>query len=158
MNELNANTSRRRRRSFGARSGLAAALAAVLLLGLTACGKSQSPAASQLGSAEVSSAQPAEQPTAPAASSQASPAPEKTPDGSGSSDGSSSAEKPTDENSNGADEPWKAEFEKSLLENYGVTPDHYEDLGGGVYQVYVEIDGRIVPYVAVDSATGDYHG
>ena len=31
-------------------------------------------------------------------------------------------------------------------------------LGGGVYQVYVEIDGRIVPYVAVDSATGDYHG
>lgn len=53
---------------------------------------------------------------------------------------------------------WKTEFEKSLLENYGVTPDHYEDLGGGVYQVYVEIDGRIVPYVAVDSATGDYHG
>lgn len=158
MNELNANTSRRRRRSFGARSGLAAALAAVLLLGLTACGKIQSPAAPQPGSAEVSSAQPAEQPTAPAASSQASPAPEETPDGSGPSDGSSSAEKPTDENSNGADEPWKAEFEKSLLENYGVTPDHYEDLGGGVYQVYVEIDGRIVPYVAVDSATGDYHG
>ena len=158
MNELNANTSRRRRRSFGARSGLAAALAAVLLLGLTACGKSQSPAAPQPGSAEASSAQPTEQPTAPAASSQASPAPEETPDGSGSSDGSSSAEKPTDENSDGADEPWKAEFEKSLLENYGVTPDHYEDLGGGVYQVYVEIDGRIVPYVAVDSATGDYHG
>ena len=53
---------------------------------------------------------------------------------------------------------WKIEFEKSLLENYGVVPDHYEDLGGGVYQVYVEIDGKIVPYVAVDSATGDYHG
>ena len=158
MNELNANTSRRRRRSFGARSGLAAALAAVLLLGLTACGKIQSPAASQPGSAEASSAQPTEQPTAPAAASEASPAPEETPDGSGPSDGSSSVEKPTDENSNGADEPWKAEFEKSLLENYGVTPDHYEDLGGGVYQVYVEIDGRIVPYVAVDSATGDYHG
>ena len=47
---------------------------------------------------------------------------------------------------------------KSLLENYGVTPDHYEDLGNGVYQVYVEIDGKVVPYVAVDSATGDYHG
>ena len=28
----------------------------------------------------------------------------------------------------------------------------------GVYQVYVEIDGKVVPYVAVDSATGDYHG
>ena len=31
-------------------------------------------------------------------------------------------------------------------------------LGDGVYQVYVEIDGKVVPYVAVDSATGDYHG
>ena len=47
---------------------------------------------------------------------------------------------------------------KSLLENYGVTPDHYEDLGNGVYQVYVEIDGKVVLYVTVDSATGDYHG
>ena len=56
------------------------------------------------------------------------------------------------------DEAWKTDFEKSLLENYGVTPDHYEDLGDGVYQVYVEIDGKVVPYVAVDSATGDYHG
>ena len=158
MNELNANTSRRRRRSFGARSGLAAALAAVLLLGLTACGKSQSPAASQPGSAEVSSAQPAEQPAAPAASSQASPAPEETPDGSGSASGNPSAGEPGGDSSDGTDEPWKVEFEKSLLENYGVTPDHYEDLGGGVYQVYVEIDGKIVPYVAVDSATGDYHG
>lgn len=56
------------------------------------------------------------------------------------------------------DDSWKVEFEKSLLDNYGVTPDHYEDLGNGVYQVYVEIDGKLVPYVAVDSATGDYHG
>ena len=53
---------------------------------------------------------------------------------------------------------WKAEFERSLLENYGVTPDHYEDLGNGIYQVYVKIDGKVVPYVTVDSATGDYHG
>ena len=57
-----------------------------------------------------------------------------------------------------ADDAWKVEFEKSLLENYGVTPDHYEDLGNGIYQVYVEIDGKVVPYVAVDSATGNYHG
>ena len=57
-----------------------------------------------------------------------------------------------------ADDAWKVEFEKSLLENYGVKPDHYEDLGNGVYQVYVEIDSKVVPYVAVDSATGDYHG
>lgn len=55
-------------------------------------------------------------------------------------------------------EAWKVAFEKSLLENYGVTPEYYEDLGNGVYQVYVRIDGKIVPYVAVDSATGDYHG
>ena len=56
------------------------------------------------------------------------------------------------------DDSWKVEFEKSLLENYGVKPDHYEKLENGVYQVYVEINGKIVPYVAVDSATGDYHG
>ncbi|MFQ9554789.1 MAG: hypothetical protein ACLR1P_02055 [Oscillospiraceae bacterium] len=53
---------------------------------------------------------------------------------------------------------WKAKFERSLLEDYGVTPDHYEDLGNGIYQVYVKIDGKVVPYVTVDSATGDYHG
>lgn len=52
----------------------------------------------------------------------------------------------------------ETEFEKSLLENYGVAPDHYEDLGDGIYQVYVKIDGKIIPYVTVDSATGDYHG
>lgn len=55
-------------------------------------------------------------------------------------------------------EDWKAEFETSLLEQYGVTPDRYEDLGDGVYQVYVTINGESVPYVTVDSATGDYHG
>ena len=55
-------------------------------------------------------------------------------------------------------EPWKVEFEKSQFENYGVTPEYYEDLGDGIYQVYVKIDGKLVPYVAVDSATGDYHG
>ena len=57
-----------------------------------------------------------------------------------------------------SDESWKADFEKSLWENYNVTPEYYEDLGDGVYQVYVKIDGKVVPYVAVDSATGDYHG
>lgn len=57
-----------------------------------------------------------------------------------------------------SDESWKADFEKSLWENYNVTPESYEDLGDGVYQVYVKIDGKSVPYVCVDSATGDYHG
>lgn len=57
-----------------------------------------------------------------------------------------------------SDESWKIAFEKSLWENYNVTPEYYEDLGDGVYQVYVKMDGKIVPYVCVDSATGDYHG
>ena len=57
-----------------------------------------------------------------------------------------------------SDESWKTDFEKSLWENYNVTPEYYEDLGDGVYQVYVKIDGKAVPYVCVDSATGDYHG
>jgi hypothetical protein len=62
------------------------------------------------------------------------------------------------ENSVADEEPWKIAFEKSLFDNYGVKPDHYEDLGDGIYQVYVEINGKIVPYVVVDSATGNYHG
>lgn len=57
-----------------------------------------------------------------------------------------------------SEESWKADFEKSLWENYNVTPKYYEDLGDGVYQVYVKIDGKTVPYVCVDSSTGDYHG
>lgn len=57
-----------------------------------------------------------------------------------------------------ADAAWKADFEQTLLDEYGVKPDHYEDLGDGIYQVYVEIDGKVVPYVTVDSATGDFHG
>ena len=28
-----------------------------------------------------------------------------------------------------SDESWKADFEKSLWENYNVTPEYYEDLG-----------------------------
>ena len=57
-----------------------------------------------------------------------------------------------------SDGSWKAAFEKSLWENYNVTPEYYEDLGDGIYQVYVKMDGKTVPYVCVDSSTGDYHG
>ena len=77
---------------------------------------------------------------------------------------SNEVDAPTDEipaadaDNSANDEAWKTEFEKSLLENYGVAPDHYEDLGDGIYQVYVKIDGKVIPYVTVDSATGDYHG
>ena len=56
------------------------------------------------------------------------------------------------------DEPWKAALAEDLLGKYGVLPEYYEDLGDGIYQVYVEVGGEIVPFVAVNSATGDYHG
>lgn len=57
-----------------------------------------------------------------------------------------------------SDDSWKEEFEKTLYEEYGVVPDHYEYIGSDVYQVYVKIDGKIVPYVAVNWKTGDFHG
>ena len=110
-------------------------LTAVMALSLTACGKTPAPDKSELSASAGTQVEP-----------------------------SNEVDTPTDENpavdadTSANDEAWKTEFEESLLENYGVTPDHYEDLGDGVYQVYVEIDGKIVPYVAVDSATGDYHG
>ena len=110
-------------------------LAAVAALSLTACGKSPAPDKSELPVSTDTQAESSNEADAPT---------------------DESAPADTDTSTN--DEAWKTEFEKSLLENYGVTPDHYEDLGDGVYQVYVEIDGKIVPYVAVDSATGDYHG
>lgn len=56
------------------------------------------------------------------------------------------------------DEPWKVTLAEDLLQKYGVLPKYYEDLGDGIYQVYVEVGGEIVPFVTVNSATGDYHG
>lgn len=105
-------------------------LAAVLILALAACGQ------------QTAASDPA-QTTPPAVETPAVATPTPAANGTAKDTGSGD---------------WKAEFEQSLLENYGVTPDHYEDLGNGVYQVYVKIDGKVVPYVAVDSATGDYHG
>ena len=110
-------------------------LAAVMVLSLSACGKLPTPDKSASSVSAGTQVEPSNEGDAPA-------------DESSTTDADTSAN----------DEAWKTEFEKSLLENYGVTPDHYEDLGDGVYQVYVEIDGKVVPYVAVDSATGDYHG
>lgn len=77
-----------------------------------------------------------------------------TQDAAGEPEGQTSAPESTQEQK----EAWKIEFERSLMENYGVAPEYYEDLGDGVYQVYVKIQGKTVPYVAVNSATGDYHG
>jgi len=110
-------------------------LTAVMVLSLAACGKTSAPNKSELSVSTDTQVEPSNEGDAP-------------------TDENPTAEADTSAN----DEAWKTEFEKSLLENYGVTPDHYEDLGDGVYQVYVEIDGKVIPYVTVDSATGDYHG
>ena len=111
---------------------IAALLAALLVLSLTGCGRIPAPAAPGQGDA------PGQQ-----------------------TDTSADADAPAEDVAGDADtdeDAWKAEFEKSLLDNYNVTPDHYEELEGGVYQVYVEMDGKVIPFVVVDPATGDYHG
>ena len=110
-------------------------LTVVMVLSLTACGKLPAPDKSEIPVSAGTQVEPSNEVNAP-------------------TDGNPTADADTSAN----DEAWKTEFEKSLMENYGVTPDHYEDLGDGVYQVYVELNGQIVPYVTVDSATGDYHG
>ena len=48
----------------------------------------------------------------------------------------------------------------ALMEKAGcecALPEYYEDLGDGIYQVYVEVGGEVVPFGTVDSATGEYH-
>ena len=105
---------------------LAAALAAVLLLALTACGKAQSQAG-QTGQQTV-------------------------PEITGEETVPVNREEPHD------DEPWKEALAEDLFQKYGVLPEYYEDLGDGFYLVYVEGGGEILPFVTVDSATGDYHG
>ena len=88
----------------------AAMLAATLLLALSACGKTQSPAASDNLDPPT---QQTEQQTIP--------------DASGTEDTSAD----TDESSE--DEPWKAALADELFEKYGVLPEYYEDLGDGIY-------------------------
>lgn len=110
-------------------------LTVVMVLSLSACGKLPTPDKSESSVSAGTQVETSNEGDAPA-------------DESSTEDADTSAN----------DEVWKTEFEKSLLENYGVTPDHYEDLGDGVYQVHVEIDGKVIPYVTVDSAIGDYHG
>ena len=112
----------------------AAMLAATLLLALSACGKTQSPAASD-------NLDPATQQTEQ--QNDAKPSADEDPSNHG------------DEASQ--DEAWKEELAETLFENYGVLPEYYEDLGDGIYQVYVEVGGEVVPFGTVDSATGEYH-
>lgn len=113
----------------------AAMLAATLLLALSACGKAQSPAASDNLDPPT---QQTEQQTIP--------------------DASGTEDTPADTDESSEDEPWKAALADELFEKYGVLPEYYEDLGDGIYQVYVEVGGEVVPFGTVDSATGEYHG
>ena len=108
-------------------------LTASLLLALTACGGTSTPSSDDLASSAVSS---------------------ESKNGSASSAEVSS----TGGGESTSDESWKAAFEESLFNSYGVIPKRYEDLGNGIYQVYAEVGGQVVPFVTVDSATGDYHG
>ena len=126
----------------------AAMLAATLLFALTACGKTQPPAASDNLD---STAQQTEQRNDVETSA--------SEDSSTHGDEVSETEAaPTSRDEASEDEAWKAALEDSLFENYGVIPEYYEDLGDGIYLVYVEVGGEVIPFVTVDSATGDYHG
>lgn len=110
---------------------IALILTAVLLLTLTACSKTQSAAASNEPNSDV---QQTEQ--------------QKNSESSHNADSLNGTQ----------EEPWKTALAEDLFQKYGVIPEHYEELGDGIYQVYVEVGGEAVPFVTVDSATGDYHG
>lgn len=114
---------------------------AVLMLALAGCGRTQSPEAS--GKPESADRQ----------TEQSAPNVET----SVSENAPADKEEPPEEESP-EEEPWKTALAEDLFEQYGVLPEYYEDLGDGIYQVYVEVGGEIVPFVTVDSATGDYHG
>ena len=124
---------------------------AVLMLALAGCGRTQSPEASgKPESADRQTEQSA--PNAETSVSENAPADKEEPPEEESPEEESPEEESPEE------EPWKTALAEDLFEKYGVLPEYYEDLGDGIYQVYVEVGGEIVPFVTVDSATGDYHG
>ena len=123
-------------------------LAATLLFDLTACGKTQSPAASdKLDSTYQHTEQ--QNDVKISANENFSTSGDEASEDESAPTGAEEAPK---------EEPWKTALAEDLFEKYGVLPEYYEDLGDGIYQVYVEVGGEIVPFVTVDSATGDYHG
>ena len=139
-------------------------LAAALLLSLTACGTTQSPEPSEnMGSATQQTEQRGDEETATTEAvttggeetGETEAAPTNVEEAT-----EEATEEVTEEVTEEAteEEPWKTALAEELFEKYGVIPDHYEDLGDGIYQVYVEVGGEIVPFVTVDSATGEYHG
>lgn len=130
------------------KSFAAVILAAILLFTLSACGKTQPPAASgKLDSAAGQTEQQNDVETS--ANEDSSPHGDEVSEDESAPAGSGEASE---------EEPWQAALAEDLFEKYGVLPEYYEDLGDGIYQVYVEVGGEVVPFVTVDSATGDYHG
>ena len=124
---------------------------AVLIFTLAGCGRTQLPEASgKPESADRQTEQSA--PNAETSVSENAPADKEEPPEEESPEEESPEEESPEE------EPWKTALAEDLFEQYGVLPEYYEDLGDGIYQVYVEVGGEIVPFVTVDSATGDYHG
>ena len=125
----------------------AIALALIIILiaafSVTACGGYESSVS--IPAASV----PAKQPVS------AKPGPQMTMDPVGPSFTPKPTETPTPTPTGDA---CKAEFEADLKERCGFEVDHYEFIGGTSYQAYVRINDEIVPYVCVDSATGNYHG
>ena len=125
-------------------------LAVIMLFAMTACGKKQTTATSDKLDSDVKQAEQNDSKNS---------ADKDSPTHGYEVFGNKSDKVGSDEtSSNNSDDAWKEELEKSLFEEYGVIPEYYEDLGNGIYQVYVEVGGEVIPFVTVDSATGDYHG
>ena len=53
---------------------------------------------------------------------------------------------------------WQQMFESDFSNSYEEKITKIEPLEGDLYQVYVVIDGKTVPYVVVSSRTGYFHG
>lgn len=53
---------------------------------------------------------------------------------------------------------WKKLFERDLYNIYGQKVTKLEPLDNDLYQAYVNIDGKDVPYVVVSARTGYFHG
>lgn len=53
---------------------------------------------------------------------------------------------------------WQELFAEDLLKKYEVKVVRYVPVQNNLYQVYVKISGKEVPYVAVNARTGYFHG
>jgi len=53
---------------------------------------------------------------------------------------------------------WQELIKNSIAESYGYEIIKFEQLSDDTYQAYVEMDGKEVPYVVVNTRTGYFHG